>query len=99
MLSVPRVYEKMYAAVMARVRDTSPTRQRIFNWAVGVGARYAQTSHPGMLLRAQRGLADRLVLASVRTLLTGGRRRFFVAAGAGLGHNLGTGVRAPRAPP
>ncbi len=88
MLSVPRVYEKMYAAVMARVRDTSPTRQRIFKWAVEVGARYAQTSHPGLLLRAQRGVADRLVLASVRTLLTGGRLRFFVSGGAGLAKDI-----------
>ena len=88
MCSVPRVYEKMYAAVMARVGDSSPTRQRIFSWAVKVGARYAQAGHPSLLLRAQRALADRLVLASVRILLTGGRLRFFVSGGAGLAKEI-----------
>ncbi|HEV8526446.1 MAG TPA: AMP-binding protein, partial [Actinomycetes bacterium] len=32
MCSVPRMYEKMYAAVMARVRQASPTRQGLFRW-------------------------------------------------------------------
>ncbi len=88
MNSVPRVYEKMYAAVMARVHKSSPTRQAIFKWAVAVGARFSQTSNPGPLLKAQRRLADRLVLTSVRTLLTGGRLRFFVSGGAGLAKEI-----------
>jgi long-chain acyl-CoA synthetase len=88
MCSVPRVYEKMYAAVMARVRKASPTRQAIFRWAVAVGARFSQTKTPGPLLKAQRRLADRLVLTNVRTLLTGGRLRFFVSGGAALSREI-----------
>ncbi len=88
MCSVPRVYEKMYAAVMARVQRERPARRAIFQWAVRVGARYARTGHPGPLLKAQRGLADRLVLANVRKLLTGGRLRFFVTGGAGLAKEI-----------
>ncbi len=88
MNSVPRVYEKMYAAVMARVRGMSPMRQAIFRWAIRVGTRFSQTEHPGPLLTLERRLADRLVLAGVRTLLTGGKLRFFVSGGAGLAREI-----------
>ena len=88
MCSAPRVYEKMYAAVMARAREQSATRKAIFEWAVGVGRRFSQASNPGPLLRAQRALADRLVLASLRTRLTGGRLRFFISGGAALAREI-----------
>ena len=88
MNSVPRVYEKMYAAVMARVRGMSPVRQAIFRWAIKIGTRFSQTQKPGPWLAAQRRVADRLVLHDVRTLLTGGRLRFFVSGGAGLAREI-----------
>ncbi len=88
MCSVPRVYEKMYAAVMARVRKSSSMRQSIFRWAVAVGARFSRTKNPGPLLKGQRRLADRLVLSNVRALLTGGRLRFFVSGGAALSREV-----------
>ena len=88
MNSVPRVYEKMYAAVRARVSRSSPARQAIFRWAIRVGARFSRTPNPGPLLRAQRNLADRLVLHSLRVLLTGGNLRFFVSGGAGLAREI-----------
>jgi long-chain acyl-CoA synthetase len=88
MCSAPRVYEKMYAAVMARAREASPVRRRIFDWALRVGARYSQTSSPGPWLRAQRRLADRLLLASLRIRLTGGRVRFFISGGAALAREI-----------
>jgi long-chain acyl-CoA synthetase len=88
MNSIPRVYEKMYAAVMARVRGSSPMRQAIFRWAIRVGTRFSQAEHPGPLLSAQRRLADRLVLAGVRKLLTGGQLRFFVSGGAALSRDV-----------
>ena len=88
MCSAPRVYEKMYAAVMARARETSPLRQRIFGWAVRVGTKFSRSPNPGPVLRAQRRLADRLVLASIRTRLTGGRLRFFISGGAALAREV-----------
>ncbi len=88
MCSVPRVYEKMYAAVMARVHEAGPARRAIFSWALRTGTRFSQTPNPGPLLQAKRRLADRLVLASVRKLLTGGRLRFFISGGAGLAREI-----------
>lgn len=84
MCSVPRMYEKMYAAVMARVQEASPVRRSLFSWAIGVGTRHFHASKPGPLLVAEHRVADRLVLAPLRRRLAGGRLRFFVSGGAAL---------------
>jgi long-chain acyl-CoA synthetase len=88
MCSVPRMYEKMHAAVMARVREASPVRQRLFRWALDVGKRYAHDSKRGPVLLVQHRLADRLVLAALRRRLTGGRLRFFISGGAALAREV-----------
>jgi long-chain acyl-CoA synthetase len=88
MCSVPRMYEKMYAAVMARVRKASSTRRALFGWAIGVGTRKFHSASPGPLLGLQHRIADRLVLRSLRTLLTGGRLRFFISGGAALSREV-----------
>jgi len=88
MCSVPRVYEKMYAAVMARVRATSRVQRTLFDWAIRTGTRRSHAAKPGPLLLAQHRLADRLVLASLRKRLTGGRLRFYISGGAGLAREI-----------
>jgi long-chain acyl-CoA synthetase len=88
MCSVPRLYEKMYTAVMARVRAASAPRRALFQWALRVGTRYAHDSTKGPLLTVEHAIADRLVLASLRKLLTGGRLRFFISGGAGLAREI-----------
>jgi long-chain acyl-CoA synthetase len=91
MLSVPRLYEKMYARVNEKVAADPPARQRIFRWAIGVGReafrhRVAGTS-PAPLLRLKAALADRLVFSKIRER-TGGRLRLFVSGGAPLGREI-----------
>jgi len=88
MNSVPRLYERMHAAVMARVRESPPYRRALFHWAVGVGTTFSHTSHKGPMLRAQHSVADRLVLAPIRKRLTGGRLRFFISGGAALAREI-----------
>lgn len=88
MISVPRVYEKMHAAVMDRVREAPSTRQALFRWAVGVGTRFANAAAPGALLRMQHRIADRLVLHPLRMRLVGGRLRFFISGGAALSREV-----------
>ena len=46
MNSVPRVYEKMYGAVMARVREAPTVRRALFNWALRVGTSFAHATQP-----------------------------------------------------
>jgi long-chain acyl-CoA synthetase len=88
MNSVPRVYEKMYGAVMARVREAPAVRRALFNWAVRVGTSFTHAAQPSPWLRWQHQLADRLVLAALRRRLTGGHLRFFISGGAALAREI-----------
>src|SRR5581483_1804118 len=88
MCSVPRVYEKMHAAVMTRVRESPRFRRAVFSWAVAVGRRRNVEKERGPVVDAQYRLADRLALSALRQLLTGGRLRFFISGGAALSREV-----------
>jgi long-chain acyl-CoA synthetase len=88
LLSVPRVYEKMHARVMDRVRESPQIRRALFGWAVGVGARFSHEPRPGPLLRAEHRVAEQLVLGPLRKRLVGGRLRFFISGGAALAREI-----------
>jgi long-chain acyl-CoA synthetase len=79
MVSVPRMYEKMYERVQDGVRKASPVRRRMFGWAIAAGKRRSAGK-----IAPTYPLADRLVLSKLRTALTGGRLRYFVSGGAPL---------------
>jgi long-chain acyl-CoA synthetase len=85
--SVPRVYEKAYAAIMARVEADSALKRRIFHWAVGVGRQVSRLRQDGKRIPAglavRYRLADRLVFHKIREVL-GGNLKFAVTAGAPL---------------
>ncbi len=73
--SVPRIFEKIYTAATADAEKAGGMKKRIFNWAVGVGAKVREMERqgrkPGFLLARQHGLADRLVLSKIRNLFGG----------------------------
>lgn len=85
--SVPRIYEKAYAAVQANVAASSHLKQRIFAWAVRAGREVSQRKqHHRKIplgLRLRFRLADRLVFRKIRELL-GGNLKYAVTAGAPL---------------
>jgi len=87
MVSVPRLYEKIYAAARARLEAASPSKRRLFAWAVRTGTRYHQRKYArravGPVLAAKYAVANRLVLAKIRDLV-GGPKNFFSAGGAPL---------------
>jgi len=91
MASVPRLYEKIYARVLERVRTGSAVKKRLFFWAKDIGERWIERRLNGQpispLLAAQRLLADRLVFAKLRER-TGGRLRFFISGGAPLSPDI-----------
>jgi long-chain acyl-CoA synthetase len=82
-IAVPRVYEKVHAAVM----DARGLKRKIITWAVGVADRVAEVRlagyEPRGLLASKYGLADRLVFSKVRERF-GGRVKFFVSGSAPL---------------
>ncbi|MCM2257748.1 MAG: long-chain fatty acid--CoA ligase [Vicinamibacteria bacterium] len=91
MLSVPRLYEKIHARVMETVAQAPPLRQKLFRWALAVGAeafaRKVLRRAPGPWLSLRLALADKLVLAKIRSRV-GGRVKYFVSGGAPLGQEI-----------
>jgi long-chain acyl-CoA synthetase len=91
MVSVPRLFEKLYAKVMDNVLLSSGIKQKIFHWAVRVGMEYGRRTIqnkkiPGFLMW-KRKLADKLVFSKILEK-TGGRVRFFVSGGAPLSKDI-----------
>ncbi|MEZ3115531.1 long-chain fatty acid--CoA ligase [Halobaculum sp. MBLA0147] len=84
--SVPRVYEKLYAAIREQASD-SGLKRRIFEWATDVGRRHYRAERPGPLLSAKYALADRLVFSTVKEAL-GGNVDFFISGGGSLSAEL-----------
>jgi long-chain acyl-CoA synthetase len=91
MVSVPRLYEKVHAAVVDQVDRGSAVKARLFAWALRVGGEFQRQRFAGgsiaPLLRAQHAVADRLVLAKVRDAV-GGEKKVFSAGGAPLSSDI-----------
>ncbi len=89
--SVPRVYEKVHTAVLAKLDESSGTQRAVANWAIGVGRRVSALRQaarpvPGWLALQHR-LADRLVYSKVKERL-GGRLRIANSGGAPLAREI-----------
>jgi long-chain acyl-CoA synthetase len=88
-LAVPRVFEKVYNT--ARQRAHADGRGAIFDRAEGVAVAYSEAldkpGGPGLLLRLEHALFDRLVYGKLRAAL-GGRCRWSISGGAPLGKRL-----------
>ncbi len=90
-LSVPRLYEKVYARVLENALSGSAVKRAIFFWAKRAGERWATLALAGLPipkgLAIQKKIADRLVFAKLQGR-TGGRIRFFVSGAAPLSADI-----------
>jgi len=89
--AVPRVYEKVYARIMAKVEAGSPIKKKLFAWATRIGAErvpFVTSGQPMPAALARKAaIADALVFKKIRAAL-GTRFRFAVSGGAPLSPEL-----------
>jgi long-chain acyl-CoA synthetase len=86
-LSVPRLFEKIYARVLENATAGNGLKRRIFFWSrstAEIWADLALADNPiPRSLKLKKSVSDRLVFSKLRAR-TGGRIRFFVSGGAPL---------------
>ena len=92
MVSVPRLYEKMYSRIIETVEAGSPLKRKIFYWAAHNGREYSKKRREkqpvSAFLKFKNKLAMRLVFSKLQEKV-GGRLRFFVSGGAPLSAEIG----------
>jgi len=89
--SVPRVYEKVHAAVLGAFAETTGPRRKLVDWALRIGRETSLLRQGGRPiprgLAVRHAIADRLVFAKVRARL-GGRLRTPISGGAPLAQEI-----------
>ncbi len=87
MVSVPRLFEKIYSRIYETVHKSSTFRRNLFHYAIKIGSRYVRARYiekkPVGLLGLQYRFFDRLVFKKIRDRF-GGRLKFFICGGAPL---------------
>jgi long-chain acyl-CoA synthetase len=89
--SVPRVYEKVHAALLARMDEASGAQRAIGQWALRIGRQVSLLRQAGKpvppWLALRHRVADRLVYSKVKERL-GGRLRVANSGGAPLSREI-----------
>ena len=89
--AVPRIFEKVHAAITAMARAGGPEKEQGLAWGVSVGQRYHQAEidgvEPDEQLKAEYAKADEMVLSTIRGVL-GGNIRFFISGSAPLSADI-----------
>ncbi|MGZ5278558.1 MAG: AMP-dependent synthetase/ligase, partial [Pseudobdellovibrionaceae bacterium] len=90
MVSVPRIFEKVYSAIHAQLGN-NPLKQKAFQWAVQVGIKageYRLNRKPiPLTVFAEYQLAQRLILNKIQDAF-GGRLRFAISGGAPISQDI-----------
>ncbi|MEX2324498.1 MAG: long-chain fatty acid--CoA ligase [Nitriliruptoraceae bacterium] len=96
-MAVPRVWEKMYAAILAKI-DDDPKKAPIAHRAIDVATRAVQAEldgrAPSLALRAQRALFDKLVFSKIRHGLGLDQLRYAISGAAPISPQLLTFYQA-----
>lgn len=91
MLSVPRIFEKIYAKVMEQINHGSAVEKQAFKWALSAAEKYFnkidQDLSPSTLEIIEYKLAYKVVFAKIYQKV-GGKIRYFVSGGAPLSPDI-----------
>ncbi len=87
MVSVPRLFEKIYSRIYENVHLMTPPKRKLFHKAIEVGRAYVYRRYverkPVGLLGVKYRFYDRLIFAKIRQKF-GGQLKFFISGGAPL---------------
>ncbi len=90
-VSVPRLFEKIYSRIMDQIMAGSRLKRAIFVWALATGKKHAARTIAGEGIPAhlafKRALANKLVFSKI-TARTGGRIRYAICGGAPLSRDI-----------
>lgn len=92
MCTVPRIFEKIFAAIQEKRKEASPTKMKLASWALGIGNNYYNKhkrlgKKAPLALRLKYKIADKLVLSKLREVF-GGRIKFMPCGGAPLAADM-----------
>ena len=89
--AAPRIFEKAHARIVTMQAAEGGLKEAIFQRAFKVGIAHDRAVRegrsPGVLLKAQHGLFDKLVFSKIRERF-GGRVRFFISGAAALNQEI-----------
>ena len=83
---VPRLFEKLYEAILNAVYTGPAIRKRLLSWAVRTARSFdgqVEAGRPRLTTRLGRSVAEVLVIRKLKAKM-GGRLRFFISGGAPL---------------
>lgn len=87
MISVPRLFEKIYHRIFENAHRMSAIKRTLFHWGVDVGKKYVTATYidkqPSVLLNFKYALADKLIFSKIRARF-GGNMKLFCSGGAPL---------------
>jgi long-chain acyl-CoA synthetase len=91
MVSVPRLFEKIYSRIYENVHQMSKLQQAMFHYAVEIGKQYANLKYveknPTGMIGLKYRFFDKLVFKKVRNRF-GGKLKYFICGGAPLDRTI-----------
>ncbi|MBF0397449.1 MAG: long-chain fatty acid--CoA ligase, partial [Desulfobacterales bacterium] len=101
-ISVPRLYEKIHAGILAKVAGAPFLKKLLFNWSVSVAAEnlpYVCNNKPrGGIFSLQYAIADTLIFSKLKEALGMDKMKFAISGGGPLSKSdaeffLGMGIK------